>query len=44
VNYDLSFVETTITVTYCWWAPSSCDHIFTCGAIYRPPLLLLSSA
>jgi len=27
----------TITVTCYSWAPSSGDHLFTCGAIYRPP-------
>jgi len=37
MNYDLSFVVTIITVTCYSWAPSSGDHIFTCGAIYRPP-------
>jgi len=24
-------------VTCYSWAPSSGDHLFTCGAIYRPP-------
>jgi len=28
----------TITVTFYSWAPSSGEHLFTCGAIYRPPL------
>jgi len=37
MNYNLSFVVTTITVTCYSWAPSSGDHLFTCGAIYRPP-------
>jgi len=36
MNYDLSFVVTTITVTCYSSAPSSCDHLFTCGTIYRP--------
>jgi len=36
VNYDKSLVV-TITVTCYSWAPSSGDHLFTCGAIYRPP-------
>jgi len=27
----------TITVTCNLWAPSSGDHLFTCGAISRPP-------
>jgi len=26
-----------ITVTYYSWAPSSGDHLFTCGAIFWPP-------
>jgi len=38
VNYDNSLVV-TITVTCYSWAPSSGDHLFTCGAIYRPPQL-----
>jgi len=41
VNYDLSFVATTITVTCYSWAPSSGDHLFTCGATYRPPHALI---
>jgi len=36
VNYDNSLVV-TITVTCYSWAPSSGEHLFTCGAIYRPP-------
>jgi len=36
VNYDNSLVV-TITVTYYSWAPSSDDHLFSCGAISRPP-------
>jgi len=36
VIYDNSLVV-TITVTCCSWAPSSGDHLFTCGAIYGPP-------
>jgi len=36
VNYDNSLVV-TITVTCNLWAPSSGDHLFTCGAIYEPP-------
>jgi len=27
----------TITVTCYSWAPSSGDHLITCGDIYRPP-------
>jgi len=37
MNSDLSFVVTTITATCYSWASSSGDHLFTCGAIYRPP-------
>jgi len=36
VNYDNSLVV-TITVTCYSWAPSSGDHLFTCGANYLPP-------
>jgi len=36
VNYDNSVVV-TVTVTCCLWEPSSGDHLFTCGAISRPP-------
>jgi len=36
VNYDNSLVV-TITVTCYSWAPSNGEHLFTCGAIYRPP-------
>jgi len=36
VNYDNSLVV-NITVTCYSWAPSSGDHLFACGAIYRPP-------
>jgi len=36
VNYDHSLVV-TITVTCYSWAPSSGDHLFTCGAISRSP-------
>jgi len=36
VNYDNSLVV-TITVTCYSRAPSIGDHLFTCGAIYRPP-------
>jgi len=32
VNYDNSLVV-TITVTCYSWAPSSGDHLFSCGAI-----------
>jgi len=32
----------TITVTSYSWAPSSGDHLFSCGAIYRPPQLPFS--
>jgi len=39
VNYDNSLVV-TITVTCYSWAPSSGDHLFSCGAISRPPHLL----
>jgi len=38
VNYDNSLVV-TITVTCYSWAPSRGDHLFSCGAIYRPPHL-----
>jgi len=38
VNYDNSLMV-TITVTCCSWAPSSGNHLFTCGAIYRPTQL-----
>jgi len=27
----------TITVICYSWAPSGGDHLFTCGAIHRPP-------
>jgi len=36
VNYDNSLVV-TITVTCYSWAPSSGDHLISCGAISRPP-------
>jgi len=36
VNKDNSLVV-TITVTCYSWAPSSGDHLFTCGAIFWPP-------
>jgi len=36
VNYNNSLVV-TITVTCYSWAPTSGDHLFTCGTIYRPP-------
>jgi len=36
VNYYNSLVV-TITVTCYSWAPSSDDHLFTCGAILWPP-------
>jgi len=36
VNYDNSIVV-TITVTCYSWAPSSGDHLFTCGAICWSP-------
>jgi len=39
VNYDNSLMV-TITVTYNLGAPSSGDHLFTCGAIYLPPHML----
>jgi len=35
-NYNNSLVV-TITVTCYSWAPSSGDHLFTCGAIFWPP-------
>jgi len=35
VDYTNSLVV-TITVTCNLWAPSSGDHLFTCGAIYLP--------
>jgi len=40
VNYDNSLVV-TITVTCYVWAPSTGDPLFTCGAIFRLPQLLL---
>jgi len=40
VNYDLSFVVTTITVICYSWARSSGDHLLKFGTIYRPPHLL----
>jgi len=36
VNYDNSLVV-TLTVPCYSWAPSSGDHLFTCGVIHRPP-------
>jgi len=36
VKYDNSLVV-TVTVTRYLWAPSSRDHLFTCGAIYPLP-------
>jgi len=36
VNYDKSLVV-AITVTCYSWAPSRGDHLFSCGAISRPP-------
>jgi len=36
MNYDNSLVV-TMTVTCNLWAPSSGDHLFTCGAIFWPP-------
>jgi len=36
VNYD-NLLVVTITVNCYSWAPSSGGHLFTCGAIYRPP-------
>jgi len=36
VNCDNSLVV-TVTVTRYLWAPSSGDHLYTCGAIFRPP-------
>jgi len=36
VNYDNPLVV-TIAVTCYSWAPSRGDHLFSCGAIYRPP-------
>jgi len=36
MDYDLSIVVTIIVTCYSW-APSSGDHLFTCGAIYPPP-------
>jgi len=32
----------TITVTCYSWAPSSGDHLFSCGAISRPPQAFIS--
>jgi len=36
VNYDKSLVV-TITVTCYSWTPSTGDHLFTCGVIFKPP-------
>jgi len=36
MNYDDSLVVTIIVICYIW-VPSSGDHLFTCGAIFRPP-------
>jgi len=36
VTYDNSLVV-TVTVTSYAWAPTSGDHLFSCGAISRPP-------
>jgi len=36
VNYDNSLVV-AITVTCYSWAPSTDDHLFTCGTIFRQP-------
>jgi len=36
MNYDNSLVVTIIVTCYSW-APSSGDHVFTCGAIFWPP-------
>jgi len=41
MNYDLSFVV-IITVTSYSWAPSSGDHLFTCGAVFRLLQVILS--
>jgi len=38
VNYDYSLVV-TITVTCYSWAPSSGDHLVTCGAFWLPHVL-----
>jgi len=40
VNYDNSLVM-TITVTCYSWAPSSADHLFTCGTIFWPAHICL---
>jgi len=42
VNYDNSLVV-TIAVSCYSWAPSSSDHLFTCGAIYLPPHIPVTS-
>jgi len=34
VNYNNSLV---VTITVTCYSPSSGDHSFTCGTIYRPP-------
>jgi len=39
VNYD-NLLVVNIKVTCYLWAPSSGDHLFTCGAIFRPPHLV----
>jgi len=36
VNFYHSLVA-TITATCGLWAPTTGDHLFTCGAISRPP-------
>ena len=41
MNYDNSLVV-PITVTCDSWAPSSEDHLFTCGASCRPPQWLVA--
>jgi len=42
-HYDNSLVV-TITVTCYLWAPSSGDHLFTCGTIFRPPQYISSTS
>jgi len=34
----------TITVICNFWAPYSGDHLFTCGAIYRPPQVVVKTS
>jgi len=42
VNYDNSLVVTITVICYSW-APSSGDHLFTCGVIFWRPQELVYS-